>query len=151
CYNSRRGMFNLYDIAYWTGLGASSPYWMIKSLARRKVLKALHERMGRVEARPSSGQVIWIHAVSLGEMNATRALIDELRSRRDNLSFVVSTTTTTGYERGLQLYGNTPHVQLIRYPLDFTAAINRVLDAFHPSIVVLMELEIWPNLVLQCR
>src|SRR5205823_13361404 len=53
--------------------------------------------------------------------------------------------------RGQQLYGASSQVKLIRYPLDFTSAIRRALDAIEPSLVVLMELEIWPNFVLQCH
>src|SRR5438132_10536120 len=143
-------MFNLYDIAYWIGLVASSPYWLIKPAAREQVRRAFRERMGDVAPRASMTPAIWIHAVSLGEINATRALIDELRRARPDLAFIVSTTTRTGYERGGQLYGNAPHVQLIRYPLDFSSAINRALDALRPNVVVLMELEVWPNFVLQC-
>jgi 3-deoxy-D-manno-octulosonic-acid transferase len=143
-------MANLYDIAYWAGLGASAPYWLIKGSARRKVLAALDQRMGRVEARRSNSQAIWIHAVSLGEMNATRALIDELRGANKEIGFIVSTTTSTGYERGQQLYNGASDVQLIRYPLDFSSAIQRSLDSVRPSLVVLMELEMWPNFVLQC-
>src|SRR4051812_11715359 len=127
-------MVNLYDIAYWTGLIAAAPYWLIKSSARKKVLRALNQRRGRVEPRESDSPSIWIHAVSLGEMNATRALVDALRDVRNELSFIVSTTTETGYERGQQLYGDAPHVTLIRYPLDFTSAIRRALDALKPSV-----------------
>jgi 3-deoxy-D-manno-octulosonic-acid transferase len=143
-------MLNVYDIAYHLGLYASAPYWLLKTSARKKVLGALNSRMGRVARRESDSPAIWIHAVSVGEMNATRALIDELRRARSDLAFVVSTTTKTGYERGEQLYGNAPEVQLIRYPLDFSSAVNRALDALRPSVVMLMELEVWPNFVLQC-
>jgi 3-deoxy-D-manno-octulosonic-acid transferase len=143
-------MINLYDIAYSVGLWGSSPYWLIKPSARRKVSRALKERMGHVQTRDSQTPAVWIHAVSLGEINATRALIDELRKARPDLHFIVSTTTQTGFDRGQQLYGNAEHVKLIRYPLDFTPAVTRTLDALRPSVVVLMELEIWPNFVYQC-
>src|SRR5205085_12687839 len=53
--------------------------------------------------------------------------------------------------RGQQLYADAPGVTLIRYPLDFSGAINRVLDGLHPDLVVLMELEAWPNFLLQCE
>lgn len=143
-------MLNVYDIAYHLGLYISAPYWLLRSSARKKVLAALKQRMGRVARRESESPAIWIHAVSLGEINATRALIDELRRARSDLTFVVSTTTKTGYERGEQMYGNTPDVQLVRYPLDFSSAVNRALDALRPSVVVLMELEVWPNFILHC-
>lgn len=91
-----------------------------------------------------------IHAVSVGEINATRSLVHELRLKRRDLHVIISTTTKTGYERGQELYGGAPHVTLIRYPLDFTAAVTRILDALRPSMVVLMELEVWPNFIAQC-
>ncbi|HEX3356546.1 MAG TPA: 3-deoxy-D-manno-octulosonic acid transferase [Tepidisphaeraceae bacterium] len=144
-------MFNFYDIAYWMGLGAAAPYWLIKKSAREKVLRALRERMGNVARRESASAAVWIHAVSVGEINATGALIKGLRKEKPELEFIVSTTTTTGYARGEQLYGKSSHVRLIKYPLDFSSAIGRALDALRPSVVVLMELEIWPNFVLRCK
>src|SRR5205814_830631 len=84
-------------------------------------------------------------------INATRALIDQLTATRPDLRFVVSATTRTGFERGRELYMSAQNVRLIRYPLDFTDAINRALDAIKPAVVVLMELEVWPNFVRQCE
>jgi 3-deoxy-D-manno-octulosonic-acid transferase len=144
-------MINRYDIAYGVGLVASGPYWLIKRSARRKVIDALNQRMGRIQHASEVGPTIWIHAVSLGEVNATRALIDQLTTTRPDLRFVVSATTRTGFERGQELYTRAQNVRLIRYPLDFTDAINRALDAIRPGVVVLMELEVWPNFVRQCE
>jgi 3-deoxy-D-manno-octulosonic-acid transferase len=164
-------MINFYDIAYGIGLGLSAPYWLIKPSARRKVLTAFQQRMGRdlpadmpAAAPPGSGDranhdgeaplpspVAMIHAVSLGEMNATRSLLARLREMRPDLRFVISSTTDTGFARGQELYGKDADVTVIRYPLDFTAAVNRVLDGIKPDIVVLMELEVWPNFVKQCQ
>ncbi len=144
-------MINFYDIAYGFGVALSSPYWAIKPSARKKVLTAFSQRMGEVARRESNQPAIMIHAVSLGEINATRALVDALLKQRPDLHIIISTTTKTGYERGQQLYGSASHVTLIRYPLDFTAAVLRVLDALRPSLVVLMELEVWPNFMEQCR
>jgi 3-deoxy-D-manno-octulosonic-acid transferase len=84
-------------------------------------------------------------------VNATPALIAELRERRPDLAFVVSTTTQTGFDRAQQLYAGNADVQIIRYPLDFTSAIERVLHAVRPIAVVLMELEVWPNFLRQCQ
>jgi 3-deoxy-D-manno-octulosonic-acid transferase len=149
-------MVNRYDIAYGLGLGLAAPYWLLKPSARRKVLKALAERMGRLDPPPGRdadppGPVVLIHAVSLGEMNATRAMVARLRAARPGLRFVISTTTETGFNRGTELYGSAADCRLIRYPLDFTAAVARVLDALRPSVVVLMELEVWPNFLRQCE
>jgi 3-deoxy-D-manno-octulosonic-acid transferase len=141
---------NLYNLAYFSGLAVSAPYWLIRSKTRHKVMQALHTRMGDVAARTDDSPAILIHAVSVGEINATKSLIDQLRKDRPDLRYIVSTTTQTGYERGEALYGKAVDVTLIRYPLDFTRAIARVLDRLRPSAVVLMELELWPNFMLQC-
>lgn len=144
-------MLNAYDIAYGIGIGVSAPYWMIRPSARRKVLKAIRERMGADATGPGDGPAVMIHAVALGEINATRAMVRGLIDQCPELHIVVTTTTETGFARGRELYGSNPRVTLIHYPLDFSSAINRVLDHFRPQLVVLMELEVWPNFVLQCR
>ncbi len=144
-------MPNVYDILYSLGLGLSAPFWLIKPSARRKVFAALRQRMGRVQRRESDRRAILIHAVSLGEVNATRGLVSGLRQQRSELDIIISTTTETGFARAVELYGQTSGMTVIRYPLDFSSAIRRVLDALRPSAVVLMELELWPNFMLQCR
>lgn len=143
-------MINFYDIAYGLGVAVASPFWLVKPSARRKVLTAFSQRMGSVARRDSQQPAIMIHAVSLGEINATRSLIDALRLGCPGVHFIVSTTTKTGYDRGQQLYGATSDITLIRFPLDFTGAVSRVLDLLRPSLVVLMELEVWPNFMRQC-
>jgi 3-deoxy-D-manno-octulosonic-acid transferase len=143
-------MISVYDIAYGLGVAAASPYWAVKPSARRKVLSAFSQRMGMVARRDSEAPAVMIHAVSVGEINATRSLVHDLRIRRRDLHIIISTTTKTGYERAQQLYGSAPSVSLIRFPLDFTAAVRRVLDAMRPGMVVLMELEVWPNFMREC-
>ena len=144
-------MINRYDIVYSLGLSLAAPYWLIKPSARRKVFRALRERMGHVAARNPSRPAIMIHAVSVGEVNATPALVQMLRRAREGMNFIISTTSETGWERSKQLYGDNANVTLIRYPLDFSRGITRVLDRLKPALVVLMELEIWPNFLRHCR
>src|SRR5712691_5605193 len=91
-----------------------------------------------------------IHAVSLGEINATVSLVKALQSAVIAPHVILSTTTETGMERARQLYGQTPNVSVIRYPLDFSKAVSRVLDVIKPDVVVLMELEVWPNFLRAC-
>jgi 3-deoxy-D-manno-octulosonic-acid transferase len=143
-------MINGYDIAWGTILGVGAPFWVLHPGARRKVTRALRERMGRGVRRDGTDPAVMIHAVSLGEMNATRALVRMLADARPDLRFIVSTTTDTGFARGRELYGADPNVTVIRYPLDFSSAVGRVLDGVHPGVVVLMELEVWPNFIRQC-
>jgi 3-deoxy-D-manno-octulosonic-acid transferase len=143
-------MINHFDIAYGLGVGLTSPFWLAKPSSRRKILRAFSQRMGHVPARDLSKPGIMIHAVSLGEINATRSLINLLRSQRPGLNFIVSVTTETGYARGQELYGSASDVTLIRYPLDFTPAVDRLLTALRPAVVVLLELEVWPNFIRRC-
>ncbi|MDP9173631.1 MAG: 3-deoxy-D-manno-octulosonic acid transferase [Planctomycetota bacterium] len=143
-------MINHYDIAYGLGVGLAAPFWLSKPSARRKVLAAFSQRMGRVAGRDLSKPAIMIHAVSLGEINATRNLVDLLRHQRPGLHFIVSVTTETGFNRGRELYGSVNDVTLVRYPLDFSSAVDRLLDTLRPAVVILLELEVWPNFIRHC-
>ncbi len=146
-------MITRYDIAYWLGLGVTAPVWLLIPKARRKVFKAFRERDGRVTPPPTVPAVpsVMIHAVSLGEMNATPALVDHLRRRLPELRFVISTTTDVGYDAAVRHYGKQPDVTLIRYPLDYSLAVRRTLDLMQPTVAVLLELEVWPNFVRECE
>jgi len=144
-------MANIYDILYGMGATLSAPFWLLKGKARRKVFSAWQERMGQAEPRVGDAPLVLIHAVSLGEINATRKLVEELAIKRPDLHFVVTSTTETGFNRGLELYRNNPRVRVIRFPLDFSSGIRRLLDAVRPAMAVLMELEVWPNFMAQCQ
>lgn len=91
---------------------------------------------------------IWIHAVSLGEVNAAVPLIEALMRRYGDSPFVITTVTPTGSARVLQLFGDRVfHVYL---PYDLTTAVRRFLDRIKPRLAVIMETEIWPNLFMTC-
>jgi 3-deoxy-D-manno-octulosonic-acid transferase len=102
------------------------------------------ERFGRLPPRRTARPCVWIHAVSLGETNATRSIVDGLRQQMPDHDVVISTTTDTGYARAKELY---PDLYVFRYPLDFSWVVRRALDTVRPAAIVLMELEVWPNLV----
>jgi 3-deoxy-D-manno-octulosonic-acid transferase len=147
-------MVNRYDIAYSLGLGISAPVWLAVPNARRKVMRVLRPPQQNGDVEPPRGRsdlAVMIHAVSVGEMNATTALVQMLRSARPEMQFIISSTSDKGYERAVQLYGSAQNVTIIRYPFDFSRRVSRVLDRLKPSLVVLMELEVWPNFLLQCQ
>ncbi len=102
------------------------------------------ERLGFVRSFDPGKRRIWIHAVSLGEINATPRLVETLRKRLPDAEIVISTTTDTGFARALELYGAGC---VFRFPLDFSPVIARVLQRVQPAIIVLVELEVWYNLV----
>jgi 3-deoxy-D-manno-octulosonic-acid transferase len=146
-------MITGYDFAYSIGLVVSAPFWGLRHKSRDKVLKALGQRMGYVTVPHSlaeTGRAL-IHAVSLGEMNATVEMVARLQTARPGTAVVISTTTDTGYERGRKIYGGRGDVAIVKYPLDFSWAINRFLDEVDPAVAVLMEGELWPNFLLICQ
>ena len=99
-------------------------------------------------ADPHIEDSIWIHAVSLGEVNAAVPLIEALMQRYRDSRFVITTVTPTGSDRVLQLFGDRVfHVYL---PYDLTTAVKRFLDRVRPRLAVIMETEIWPNLFMTC-
>jgi 3-deoxy-D-manno-octulosonic-acid transferase len=102
------------------------------------------QRLGFVPAFEPGRRRIWVHAVSLGEINATPRLVEELQERLPEIEIVFSTTTDTGFTRAVQLYG--PE-RVFRFPLDFSLVIARVLRRVRPTLIVLVELEVWHNLV----
>jgi 3-deoxy-D-manno-octulosonic-acid transferase len=92
---------------------------------------------------------LWIHAVSVGEVNAAAPLIEALRKRYTDIAFVVTTVTPTGSDRVRQLWDDKVfHVYL---PYDLPAAVKRFLQRTRPRLAVVMETEIWPNLFLSCE
>ncbi len=134
----------LFDLIYLTAaLFLGLPYAMLRRWRRGPGSLSLKERLGAVPSRPVSGHCVWIHGVSLGEINATRTLVAELHRRVPECAIVVSSTTNTGLARARELY---PRLTVFRFPLDFSPVLNRAMETLRPSIIVLMELEIWPNL-----
>ncbi len=105
----------------------------------------------RYASYPSAGTSapLWLHAVSVGEVNAAAPLVDRLRALRPDLQLVVTTITPTGSERVRALWGETvTHVYL---PYDLPGAVGRFLDHFRPALALIVETELWPNLLFGCR
>ena len=120
------------------------PVALYQALIVGKNRRGWGERFGFVRAFDPNKQRIWIHAVSLGEVNATPRLVESLRRRLAHAEVVFSTTTDTGYARAIQLYGTD---RVFHFPLDFSPVVSRVLRRVSPSMIVLVELEVWYNLV----
>ncbi len=92
---------------------------------------------------------LWLHAVSVGEVNAASPLVDRLLREHPGLRLVVTTITPTGSERVKALWGDSvAHVYL---PYDLPGAVNRFLDHFRPALALIVETELWPNLLFACR
>ena len=125
------------DIAYSLALPALLP----SLLSKRR--EGWRERFGRLEALPAPGAPrLLLHGVSVGETNLIAPLVRTL-VREHGVEVVVSATTDTGMARARQVH--TPHARVVRFPLDFSGAVRRFLDAVRPDAVGLVELELWPN------
>ncbi|MGP1517233.1 MAG: 3-deoxy-D-manno-octulosonic acid transferase [Ottowia sp.] len=139
----------LYHLLAW----AAQPL-LRRKLARRGVaepgyLHAVDERFGRYsQPRPAgSAPLIWVHAVSLGETRAAAALIAELRQHMPGMRLLLTHGTATGRAEGQKLL-QSGDVQVWQ-PWDSRAAVRRFLHHFRPDLGLLMETEVWPNLVRQ--
>jgi 3-deoxy-D-manno-octulosonic-acid transferase len=120
------------------------PYLIYRRFTRGRSDTPLREYFGKIPPRPVSAHCVWLHAVSLGEVNATRTIVSELHHRSPDTVVVVSSSTQTGRTQARKLY---PNLVTFRFPLDFSFAIRAALARVRPSVIVLMELEVWPNLL----
>jgi len=132
------------DIAYLFLAIAYIPILIFQRVFRGKIRTGWSERFGHVPVRPGGKPCIWIHAVSLGEVNAAVSLVAELRRRLPDHDIVISTTTDTGRAAAVKHFGE---ASVIRFPLDFSWVVRRALDRVRPRAVILMELEVWPNFI----
>lgn len=123
------------------------PYFLYRRFVLRKQSAGLSRKLGDVPARESGKPRVWIHAVSVGEAAAAETLIKAIRAKEPKADIVVSTTTVTGQDVALKKYGAE---NVFYYPLDFSFAVGRALDRVKPSVLVLMELEVWPNMTAEC-
>jgi 3-deoxy-D-manno-octulosonic-acid transferase len=131
--------------------------WVVQPLVRRKLARRakleptygslLEERFGRYDDRPGTGW-IWVHAVSLGEARAAALLIAQLRIQHPDLRLLLTHSTATGWEAGTALLKAGDRQAWL--PWDTRRATRQFLAHFRPHLGVLIETEVWPNLVQSC-
>jgi 3-deoxy-D-manno-octulosonic-acid transferase len=141
-------MLVLYSLALLLVLVAGAPYWLLRMVTSGKYREGLGERLGRVPGRLRAGErVIWVHAVSVGEVLAASRLIGELEAKSGR-RVIVSTTTRTGQRLARERFGED---RVFYFPLDFAFAVRAYLRALKPAMVVLLETEFWPRMLTECR
>jgi 3-deoxy-D-manno-octulosonic-acid transferase len=131
----------------------SSPYYFWRLRRRGDWLRGFGQRFAlydpSIKQALTNRDVIWLHAVSVGEVNLCTQLIHALEPRVPNLKIVVSCTTTTGMA---ELRRRLPtHITKIYYPVDRRKYVRRALATFDPKVIVLVEAEIWPNFLWRAR
>jgi 3-deoxy-D-manno-octulosonic-acid transferase len=143
-------MASLVDFAYYGALMVASP-WVVYKVSQkrgRRHLAGLKERLGACTRREGNRPCVWIHGVSVGEIRAAATLVEAIEREMPEFEIVLSTTTQTGQEVARRTY---PDKRVFYFPIDFSWAVSRVFAAIRPSMVVLVELEIWPNFLQEAQ
>lgn len=138
-------MSYLLNLIYLVLIVVFSPWLVYSAIRKGKYREGLGAKLlGHVPTRESDGGCIWLHAVSVGEVNVLAPLLMRLEAKYPQCDCVISTTTKTGYALAKKKYS--PRV-VFYCPLDFSWAVGRAMRRIRPDLLVLAELELWPNLI----
>jgi 3-deoxy-D-manno-octulosonic-acid transferase len=144
-------MMAVYSALLMAVLVVGAPYWLVRMATSGRYRAGLRGRLGMVpaglRAAVAGRDVIWVHAVSVGEVMAATQLIRELKAALPGWVVAVSTTTETGQRLAKDRLVESPVFYL---PLDFKVAVRRYLRVLRPKMLVLMESELWPRLIEEC-
>jgi len=143
-------IYFFYSVALAAGMLLSLPYWIYQILRHGKYRVGFFDRAGRVPVRLRLGsmpgsppqRVIWVHAVSVGEVLAVSNLVEQMQRSFPQHRVLLSTTTDTGQQLARKRFGED---SVFYFPLDFAFAIRPYLQTLRPELVVLAETEFWPN------
>ena len=142
-------MYLAYSLLLSLGLLLLSPYFLYQALAHRKYITGLRERLGSLPTI-SNQPVIWLHCVSVGETQAARPLVERIRQELPHHTLVVSTVTLTGQKLARDLF-RTQAEKVFYFPFDWRWSVRRALNAVNPVAVLVMETELWPNFLRECK
>ena len=144
-------MYFLYSVLLALGILLLLPRFLLDALRHGKYLASVRERIGQrlpVDARGRS--VIWLHCVSVGETQAARPLARALAERYPAYALVVSTTTLTGQAVARAVFRDSA-AGIFYFPFDWAWTVRRALCRVNPSVVLIMETELWPRFLHECR
>jgi 3-deoxy-D-manno-octulosonic-acid transferase len=127
----------------------SIPYFLYQALAHGKYREGLRQRFGKLSS-PGKDPVIWLHCVSVGETQAARPLVNLLKREFPGHALVVSTITRTGQKLAQDVFARQAD-SVFYFPFDWRWSVRRALRAVRPSVVLLMETELWPNFLRECE
>src|SRR5947207_2493461 len=144
-------MYLAYSLLTLLAFVVASPYFVYQAIRYKKYIGSLRQRLGYlpISFNVDGEESIWIHAVSVGEALTARALAEDLKARYPRLRLFLSPTTMAGQEVAKR---NLRHVDAVFYfPFDWAFIVRRTLDIVRPRVFIMMETEIWPNLLRLCR
>ncbi len=122
---------------------------LLLSIKNRAYLDRFWQRFGLVAKRSIENECIWIHAVSVGEVMATQAIVNKIRIESPNYQIILTTGTPTGADTVDKLYGQS--VKHYYQPYDVALIIKRFIKQVSPKLLLVMETELWPNLFHYCK
>ncbi len=141
-------MFVIYSLILTLGFVLMLPLFILR---REKYASGFRERLGSYpEFQQNSRPVVWLHCVSVGETYAARPLVDELQSQFPSHRIIISTTTRTGHKLARKIFGEKTDA-IFYFPFDWKFSVRKALEHFRPSIVLLMETEIWPRFIREAH
>ncbi|SFN39667.1 3-deoxy-D-manno-octulosonic-acid transferase [Formivibrio citricus] len=138
----------LYRLLLWAGLPFIFLYLLKRSRKQPAYRSHWGERLGFYPSRPAGAAPLWLHAVSVGEMRATAPLVNALLKRDPLCPILLTCMTPTGRTTAQELFGD--KVEIAYLPYDYPGAVQRFLRHFRPRAGILMETELWPNLIHAC-
>jgi 3-deoxy-D-manno-octulosonic-acid transferase len=144
-------MYLAYSVLTFVLFVAVSPYFLYQAVRYKKYIGSLRQRLGflPISFNIDGEESIWIHAVSVGEALTARALAADLRARYPRLRLFLSTTTMAGQQVARRSLSDIDAV--FYFPFDWTFIVRRTLALVRPRLFIMMETEIWPNLLRECR
>ena len=144
-------MYLLYSFLLTLGFILLLPRFVIDAFRSGKYVTGLSQRLGRLpQLNSNNHSIIWLHCVSVGEVRAAQSLVRALLDKFPSTRLVVSTTTVTGQKVAHEIFGKQA-VAVFYFPIDWAWTVRRALRAIRPSVVLIMETELWPRLFSECR
>lgn len=145
-------MYLLYSLALSALFVLLLPYFIYQAVRHGKYANSFRQRLGRLPGtlRADDRPTLWVHTVSVGEFLAARPLIEKLREEFADWRVIVSTTTLTGQQLAHE-HQPGRFDGVCYFPFDWTFSVRRALDHLKPSLVVILETELWPNFLRECR
>ena len=144
-------MFLLYSLLLTFAIFALLPLFLLDALRHGKYVAGLRERLGDApEFKRDGREVVWLHCVSVGETQAARPLARALLERFPSHALVVSTTTLTGQTLAREVFRDDA-AAVFYFPFDWAWSVRRSLRRLRPSLVLIMETELWPRFLRECQ
>lgn len=143
-------MYVIYSLLLFLGFLILLPRFFIDAFRHGKYVAGFGERLGWLAPLPRDGRpVVWIHCVSVGETQAARPLVQAIRQRYPDYQIAISTITLTGQTFAREVFKEQA-AKVFYFPFDWRWIVRRAIKAINPSVVVVMETELWPGFLREC-